>query len=70
MCIVGDEIRGNSSQKGDDHIGGTLHLCERNISPQSITFNKNKQFTLMGVTILPGKPLMCCIIFKGAKCCS
>ena len=70
MCIVGDEIRGNSSQKGDDHIGGTLHLCERNHIPQSKTSNKDKRFTLMGLTTLTGKPLMCCVIFKGVKCCS
>ena len=29
MCIVGDEIEGNSSQKGDGHISGTLHICEK-----------------------------------------
>ena len=24
----------------------------------------------MGLTTLTGKPLMCCVIFKGVKCCS
>ena len=24
----------------------------------------------MGLTTLIGKPLMCCVIFKGVKCCS
>ena len=69
MCIVGDEVGGNTSQKGDGHIGGTLHLCERNFTPQSKTSNKDKRFTLMGLTTLTGKPLMCCVIFKGVKCC-
>ena len=27
MCIIGDEVGGNSSQKGDSHIDGTLHVC-------------------------------------------
>ena len=29
-CIIGDEFGDNSSQKGDGHIGVTLHLCKRN----------------------------------------
>ena len=41
MCIVGHEVGGNSSQKGDGHIGGTLHLCERNFTPQSKTYYIN-----------------------------
>ena len=69
MCIVGNEVGGNTSQKGDGHIGSTLRLCERNVTPQSKTSNKDKRFTLMGLTTLTGKPLMCCVIFKGVKCC-
>ena len=26
MCILGDEVGGNSSQRGDDHISGILYL--------------------------------------------
>ena len=55
MFIVGDEVGGNTSQKGDDHIGGTLHLCERNFTPQSKTLNKDKRFILMGLTTLTAK---------------
>ena len=70
MCIVGDEVGGNTSQKGDGHIDDTLHLCERNLIPKSKTSNKDKRFTLMGLTTLTGKHLTCCVIFKGVKCCS
>ena len=69
MCIVGDEVGGNTSQKGDGYIGVTLHLCKRNLTPQSKTSNKDKNFVLMGLTTLTDKPLMCCVIFKGVKCC-
>ena len=31
---------------------------------------KEKDSTLMGLTTLPGKPLMYCVIFKGVKCYS
>ena len=70
MCIVGDEVGGNSSQKGDGHVGGTLHVYERIFTSQSKTSNKDKRFRLIGLTKLTGKPLMCCVIFKGKKCCS
>ena len=70
MCIVGDEVGGNSTQKGDGHIGGTLHLCERNFNPQFKTSNKDKRFTLISLTTHTGKALLCCVIFKGKKYCS
>ena len=69
MCIVGDEVGGNPSQRGDGHIGCTSHLCERNHIPQSKTFKKDKRFTVIGLTILTGKLLICCVIFKGVKYC-
>ena len=70
MYIVCDEVGENSSQKRDGHIGGTLHVCERNFTPQSETFNKDKRFTLMGLTTLSDKPLTYCVIFKVTKYCS
>ena len=48
-CVVGDEVGGNSSQKGDDHIGGTLHVCERNFTHQSKTSNKEKHIYINGI---------------------
>ena len=32
MCIVGDEVGGNSSQKCDHHISEILHVYERNFT--------------------------------------
>ena len=68
MYIIGDEVRGNTSQKDDGHIGGTSNLYERNHIVQSKMSNKDKRFTLIGLTILTGKLLMWCAFFKGAKC--
>ena len=70
MCIVGGGVGGNSSQRGDGRIGGTLHVCKRNVTPQSKTFDKDKNFTLMGLTTLTSKRLMCCLIFNCVKCFS
>ena len=69
MCIVGDEVGGNASQKGDDRIVGTLYLCERHHIPLSKTSNKDKRVTLMGLTTHTGKPLIYCVIFKVVKYC-
>ena len=33
LCIISDEVGGNSSQKGDGHIGGTLHIQKKFYSP-------------------------------------
>ena len=68
ICIVGYEVEGNTSHKGDGHIGGTLYVYERNHIPRSKTSNRDKRFTLMGLKTLIGTPLMCCVICKGVKC--
>ena len=34
MCIVMDEVGGNTSQKGDGHIGGELLVCGKGMIPQ------------------------------------
>ena len=70
LYIVCDEVGENSSQERDGHIGRTLHVCERIFTPQSKTFNKDKRFTLMGLTTLSDKPLTYCVIFKVTKYCS
>ena len=33
-CLVMDEIGGNISHKGDGHVDGELHMCERVTTPQ------------------------------------
>ena len=33
MFIVGDEVEGKSSQKGDCPVSGTLRLCKRHLLP-------------------------------------
>ena len=34
MCVVMDEVGGNTSQKGDGHIGGELLVCGKGMVPQ------------------------------------
>ena len=62
-----DELGGNINHKGDGHIGGKLHMCERGTtSPHKIS-SKDKQYTLLGITTSSGEPVMCVIIFTGIR---
>lgn len=65
--IVMDEVGGNTSQKGDGYVGGKLMLCETRKTPQQKINTKNKHYTLLGLTALSGKPIMCCVIFSGVN---
>ena len=67
MCIVGDEVGGNISMKGDGHAGGELYLCAKGTIPQKKVSNKDKHFTLMGLTSLDGAPVMCVLIIAGKR---
>ena len=67
MCIVMDEVGGNTSQKGDGHIGGELLICAKGMEPQKKINVKDKHFTLLGLTALNGDPVMCVIIFAGKR---
>ena len=65
--LVLDEVGGNTSQKGDDEVGGELLICETGTTPQRKINTKSKHYTCLGLTSLSGEPVMCCIIFAGKK---
>ena len=67
MCVVGDEVGGNISMKGDGHAGGELLLCASGTIPQQKISTRDKHFTLMPLTLLTGDPLMCILIISGKK---
>ena len=67
MCIVMDEVGGNTSQKGDGNNGGELHVCAKGMVPQQKASTKDKHFTLLGLTALNGDPVMCVVIFAGKR---
>ena len=67
MCLVVDEVGGNTNQKGDGNVGGELQLCESGKTPQQKINTKDKHYTLLGLTALTGEPVMCIVIFAGTK---
>ena len=66
-CIVADETGGNTCQKDDGHVGGEKLICEsgRGSVPKQIINSKTHHFTVMGLTLFNGDPLLCVIIFSG-----
>ena len=67
MVICFDELGGNTSQKGDGHVGGQLLLCETGKTPQVKISTRDKHYTIMGLATLTGEPVMCVVIFAGTK---
>ena len=67
MCVVADEVGGNTSQKDDGKIGGERWLCSPGTIPQRKISTKNKHYTTLGLTLLNGHPLMCVVIMAGEK---
>ena len=67
MCVVMDKVGGNTSQKGDWHIGGKLLVCGKVKVPQQRVNHKDKHWTLIKLTTLSGDPIMRVIIFAGKR---
>ena len=65
MCIVGDEVGGTISMKGDGHVGGQLFVCGRKEIPKKKISTRGKKFTMIGLTALTGEPVMCILIIEG-----
>ena len=61
------EFGGNINLQGDGHIGKETLLCELDVIPQEKSSRNDKHFTLLGLTLLSGEPLMCVVIFAGKR---
>ena len=64
MCIVGDEVGGSISMKGDGHRGGMLYVCGKKQVPKKNISTKSKKFTMIGLTALTGDPVLCILIIE------
>ena len=62
-CVVGDKVGGNISMKGDSDNQKFL-VCRRDHLKEKAS-SADQHFTLIGLTLLTGEPLMCIIIMKG-----
>ena len=67
MCVMGDEVGGNLSMKGDGHIGGSLYDTEKGKVPQKKVSKRDRRCTLMGLTALTGEPVMALMIIQGKQ---
>ena len=67
MCIVADEVGGNTLQKDGGKIGGEKWLTETGTIPQRKISTKNKHYTVLGLTLLSGDSFMCVVIMAGER---
>ena len=67
MCVMGDEVGGNLSMKGDGHIGSSLYVTKRDKVPQKKVSKRDQRFTLLGFATLTGEPVMALIIIQGRQ---
>ena len=67
ICIVMDEMGGNTNQKVDGNKGGQLMICGKDMVPQIKASTKDKHFTLLGLTALNVDPVMCILIIAGKR---
>lgn len=65
-CFVGDLVGRNVSMKGDGHAGGKLLLRGQG-QVHTRSSHVEKRFTMIGLTALDGAPILCVLIFPGAK---
>ena len=66
-CLVGDEVGGNISMKGDGHAGGRLYLAPKGRVAYRKFCKADRKFTLIGLTSLDGQPVMCIVIIQGTQ---
>ena len=66
-CLVGDEVGGNISMKGDGHAGGRLYLAPKGRVAYRKFCKADRKFTLIGLTSLDGQPVMCIVIIQGSQ---
>ena len=57
-----DELGGDTSRKGGDHIGGMNFITSTNKIPKTVTARNNNHFTVMFFTAGNGKPVMCIFV--------
>ena len=63
MCLVFDETGCNTSQEKDGRRGNEKFLCARGSTPEKRIATKSNHFTVIGITLLDGTPVMCVVIF-------
>ena len=66
-CLVGDEVGGNISIKGDGHVEGRLYLAPKGRVAYRKVCKADRKFTLIGLTSLDGQPVMCIVIIHGTQ---
>ena len=66
-CLVGDEVGGNISMKGDGNAEERLYLAPKGRVAYRKFCKADWKFTLIWLTSLNGQPVMCIVIIQGCQ---
>ena len=66
-AIVMDEVGCNLSQDCDNRVGGELYLTGRKDEAYKSISTRHQHFTVLGLTSLDGRPVLCVVILSGKK---
>ena len=64
-ALVMDEVGCNLSQDCNNRVGGELHLTDRKDEAYKSISTRHQHFTVLGLTALDGRPVLCVVIFSG-----
>jgi len=62
--MFADETGCNTSQKKDEHVGGTKLIVENGTVPQVMSLDTDHKFTLLPFTSASGEAVCCVVIFQ------
>jgi len=65
LCV--DEVGVHTCQKGDGVIGGEEFVCTSGTSSKEKVSTKANHWTLLGMTVFDGSPVVCVVIFAGKQ---
>ena len=62
-----DEVGSDLNMMNDGHLGGMKFITRKGNNAIINSTKKSKRFTVLGLTLLSGEPLMCVVIFEGKE---
>ena len=67
MALVMDEVGCNTSQDTDKRVGRELFLTGKHDEAYKSVSTRSNHFTVLGVTALDGRPVLCVVIMTGKQ---
>ena len=67
LVIMCDEVGSSTDMEGDGAVGKERFICAIGDEPRQLTARRDKHFTVLGLTLASGEPLMCVVLIQGKR---